>query len=151
MKPMSKNKVFDALDKTFDTLTQAEEIKKPIIPVGNKDEQLEDDFQEARSTLKRAMAYSESAVQSALEVAQNSDNPRAYEVAIQAIKVMSDQAKDVMDVQRAKQTIDKIDGKVANKIENQTNIVFNGSTSDLLKAIKNEQNVIEHDPTDRQD
>ena len=145
------NKVFDALDKTFDTLTQAEEIKKPIIPAVSKDEQLEDDFQEARSTLKRAMAYSESAVQSALEVAQNSDNPRAYEVAIQAIKVMSDQAKDVMDVQRAKQTIDKIDGKVANKIENQTNIVFNGSTSDLLKAIKNEQNVIEHDPTDRQD
>jgi lipopolysaccharide biosynthesis regulator YciM len=142
------NKVFDALDKTFETVTKAEEVKTPVIAVDVADEALENDFQEARSTLKRAMAYSESAVQSALEVAQNSDNPRAYEVAIQAIKVMSDQAKDVMDVQKSKQAIDKIDGKTASKIENQTNIVFNGSTSDLLKAIKDEQNVIEHEPDD---
>lgn len=146
------NKVFDALDKTFGTITQPEEVKTPVIHEGVREEQLEDDFQEARGALKRAMAYSESAVQSALEVAQNSDNPRAYEVAVQAIKVLSDQAKDVMDIQDKKQKIDKIDGKVAaNKIENQTNIVFNGSTSDLLKAIKNEQSVIEHEPTDRKD
>lgn len=145
------NKVFDALDKTFGTMTKAEEVKTPVIPAGERDQQLESDFQEARGALKRAMAYSESAVQSALEVAQNSDNPRAYEVAVQAIKVMSDQAKDVMDIQDKKQKIDKVDGKVANKIENQTNIVFNGSTSDLLKAIKSEQDVIEHEPTDRKD
>jgi hypothetical protein len=141
------NKVFDALDKTFGTMTEAEEIKKPIVPVGEKDEQLEDDFQEARSSLKRAMAYSESAVQSILEVAQNSDNPRAFEVAVQAIKLMSDQAKDAMEIQEKKQKIDLTDPKQASKIENQTNILFNGSTSDLLKALSAEETVIEHEPT----
>lgn len=144
MKPMS-NKVFDALDKTFGTMTEAEEIKKPIVPVGKKDEQLEDDFQEARGSLKRAMAYSESAVQSILEVAQNSDNPRAFEVAVQAIKLMSDQAKDAMEIQEKKQKIDLTDPKQASKIENQTNILFNGSTSDLLKALSAKEAVIEHD------
>lgn len=145
MRPMSKNKVFDALDKTFDTMTKAEEIKKPVITDVVKEEQLEDDFQEARATLKRAMAYSESAVQSILEVAQNSDNPRAFEVAVQAIKLMSDQAKDVMDVQEKKQKIDKVDGKQTAKINKQTNILFNGSTSDLLKAIQAEEKTIEHE------
>lgn len=144
---MNENKVFDALDKTFGTMTKADEVKKPIVSVGEKDAQLEDDFQEARSTLKRAMAYSESAVQSILEVAQNSDNPRAFEVAVQAIKLMSDQAKDAMDIQEKKQKIDITDPKQTSKIENQTNILFNGSTSDLLKAIKAEEDkVIEHEP-----
>lgn len=146
-KPMN-NKVFDALDKTFGTMTKTEEIKKPVITDVARGEQLEDDFQDARATLKRAMAYSESAVQSILEVAQNSDNPRAFEVAVQAIKLMSDQAKDVMDVQEKKQKIDTADpNKQTQRIENQTNILFNGSTSDLLKAIQAEEDkVIEHEP-----
>jgi hypothetical protein len=146
-----KNKVFDALDKTFGTLTQVEETKTPMIPVDQQDEQLENDFQEARNALKRAMVYGEEAIQGILQIAQNSDNPRAFEVAGQLIKTMSDQAKDVMDVQERKQKIDKIDGKVASKIEKQTNIVFNGSTSDLLKAINDEQKTIENVPTDRKD
>ena len=147
----NKNKVFDALDKTFGTLTQVEETKTPMIPVDQQDEQLENDFQEARNALKRAMVYGEEAIQGILQIAQNSDNPRAFEVAGQLIKTMSDQAKDVMDVQERKQKIDKIDDKVANKIEKQTNIVFNGSTSDLLKAINDEQKTIENVPTDRKD
>jgi len=146
-----KNKVFDALDKTFGTLTQVEETKTPMIPVDQQDEQLENDFQEARNALKRAMVYGEEAIQGILQIAQNSDNPRAFEVAGQLIKTMSDQAKDVMDVQERKQKIDKIDGKVASKIEKQTNIVFNGSTSDLLKAINDEQKTIENVPTNRKD
>ncbi len=146
-----KNKVFDALDKTFGTLTQVEETKTPMIPVDQQDEQLENDFQEARNALKRAMVYGEEAIQGILQIAQNSDNPLAFEVAGQLIKTMSDQAKDVMDVQERKQKIDKIDGKVASKIEKQTNIVFNGSTSDLLKAINDEQKTIENVPTDRKD
>lgn len=152
MSPMSnKNKVFDALDKTFGTLTKVEETKTPVIAEDAQDEQLENDFQEARHALKRAMVYGEEAIQGILQIAQNSDNPRAFEVAGQLIKTMSDQAKDVMDVQERKQKIDKIDGKVASKIEKQTNIVFNGSTSDLLKAIHDEQKTIENDPTDRKD
>lgn len=147
MRHMS-NKVFDALDKTFDTMTKAEEIKKPVITQGKKEEQAEDDFQEARLTLKRAMAYSESAVQSILEVAQNSDNPRAFEVAVQAIKLMSDQAKDALEIQEKKQKIDNNNGIKPNKIEKQTNILFNGSTKDLLNALKDDTGVIDHEPND---
>tara|TARA_B110000858_G_C17780313_1_gene464429 strand:- start:136 stop:579 length:444 start_codon:yes stop_codon:yes gene_type:complete len=145
---MSKdNKVFDALDKTFDTVTKELKVKTPTIQPGQN---LEDDFEEARMVLKRAMAYSESTIQGILGVAQNSDNPRAYEVAAQAIKTLGDQALQAMEIQDKKVKIDNTEGKKKQQqIGTQNNIVFNGSTSDLLKAIQKENNkVIEHESKD---
>ena len=99
---------------------------------------VEEDFEEARSALKRAMAYSESTLQGIVNVAENSDNPRAYEVAGQLIKMFGDQAKDMMDLQSKKKRIDQADGgkKATTQIGHQTNVLFNGSTSDLMKALK---------------
>ena len=88
---MSKNKIFDALDKTFETKTKETETKVPAVKTGS----VEQDFDEARAALKRAMAYSESTLQGIVNVAENSDNPRAYEVAGQLIKMFGDQAKDL--------------------------------------------------------
>ena len=139
------NKIFEALDKTFDTVTKDLKVKVPEIKKGTVDE----DFEEARGVLKRAMAYSESTIQGILAVAQNSDNPRAYEVAAQAIKNLGDQALQAMDIQEKKQKIENADESKPKQIGTQNNIVFNGSTSDLLKAIKKEnEKVIEHESTD---
>ena len=130
---MSKNKVFDALDKTFETSTNPTEVTTPVVTNGS----VEEDFEEARGALKRAMAYSESTLQGIVNVAENSDNPRAYEVAGQLIKMFGDQAKDMMDLQGKKKKIDEADGKPSvAKIGHQTNVLFNGSTSDLMKALK---------------
>jgi hypothetical protein len=131
------NKVFDALDKTFQTSKTETEQVLPAIPQSHEDK-LEGDFEEARMALKRAMAYNEEAVQGILSIAQNSDNPRAYEVAGQLIKSMAEGAKDIMDVQEKKQKIDKNDGKHGqNNVTN--NNLFVGSTSELLKMINKEQ------------
>jgi len=139
------NKIFEALDKTFDTVTKDLKVKVPEIKEGTVDE----DFEEARGVLKRAMAYSESTIQGILAVAQNSDNPRAYEVAAQAIKNLGDQALQAMDIQEKKQKIENADENKPKQIGTQNNIVFNGSTSDLLKAIRKEnEKVIEHESTD---
>lgn len=140
------NKIFEALDKTFNTVTKDLKVKVPEIKPGVT---VDEDFEEARNVLKRAMAYSESTIQGILAVAQNSDNPRAYEVAAQAIKNLGDQALQAMDIQEKKQKIDNADESKPKQIGTQNNIVFNGSTSDLLKAIQKEnEKVIEHDPTD---
>ena len=98
---MPKNKVFDALDKTFNTVTtELAEKKGGAITVPEKeDEKLDKDFEEARNLLKRSAEYAEEAAQGILNVATNSDNPRAYEVAGQIIKTMGEQAKDMMEVQ----------------------------------------------------
>lgn len=130
---MTKNKIFDALDKTFETSTKSTEVKTPVVTNGS----VEEDFEEARGALKRAMAYSESTLQGIVNVAENSDNPRAYEVAGQLIKMFGDQAKDMMDLQGKKKKIDEVSGKpAATQIGHQTNVLFNGSTSELMKALK---------------
>lgn len=134
------NKVFDALDKTFQTSKTEVETSLPVVSQSHEDK-LEGDFEEARMALKRAMAYNEEAVQGILSIAQNSDNPRAYEVAGQLIKSMAEGAKDIMDVQEKKQKIDKNDGKLGqNNVTN--NNLFVGSTSELLKMINKEQQKI---------
>lgn len=131
------NKVFDALDKTFQTSKTEVETSLPVVPESYEDK-LEGDFEEARMALKRAMSYNEEAVQGILSIAQNSDNPRAYEVAGQLIKSMSEGAKDMMEVQEKKQKIDKNDGKLQQSSVTNNNL-FVGSTSELLKMINKEQ------------
>lgn len=142
-----KNKVFDALDKTFQTAkTETQEVRLPVTKddSGNK---IETDFEEARQALKRSQGYNEEAIQGILAIAQNSDNPRAYEVAGQLIKNMSEGAKDAMEIQEKKQKIDHGDGAQKGPVTN--NNLFVGSTSELLKMInkekKEEKNIIEHD------
>ena len=136
------NKVFDALDKTFETQTKELETAKPVIERAINDG-LDSDFQEARDALKRAMVYGEEAIQGIMNVATNSDNPRAYEVAGQLIKSLGDQAKDMMDIQAKKKKIEATDGKkTATQIGHQTNVLFNGSTSDLMKALKDDDSPI---------
>ena len=136
----TRNKVFDALDKTFQT--QMTETKKVNPPAVQGENNVEDDFQKARDTLEKAMSYSEQAAEGILNVAMNSDNPRAYEVAGQIIKTMGEQAKDVMDVQIQKQKLDTNNG-TEKKITTQNNVVFAGTTSEILKAIRNEKNIID--------
>ena len=88
------------------------------------------------------MNYSEQAAEGILNVAMNSDNPRAYEVAGQIIKTMGEQAKDVMDVQVQKQKLDTNNG-TEKKITTQNNVVFAGTTTEILKALRDEQKVID--------
>ena len=137
------NKVFDALDKTFQT--NQTEIAPPSVPEVSENGSADADFEESRAALKRAMAYNEEAVQGILSIAQNSDNPRAFEVAGQLIKAMAEGAKDMMEVQEKKQKIDKNDGKTTNAAVTNNNL-FVGSTSELLRMINKEQGKsIDHD------
>ena len=139
---------FDKLDKTFNTDPSAalekglREVKETkIIPVDEDkqialhDQQLENDFQDARETLQKAAEYSQEAIEGILHVAKHTDHPRAYEVAGQLIKAMQDNAATQMVVQE-KQRKMKYGGKEPVKTQNN---VFVGSTSELLKALKAEK------------
>jgi len=139
------NKVFDALDKTFQvTQTKTDEPKTPAI-ITDSEGSVEGDFEEARQALKRSMSYNEEAIQGILGIAQNSDNPRAFEVAGQLIKSMAEGAKDIMEVQEKKQKIDKVNGNIDTSNVTNNNL-FVGSTSDLLKMInKQQEKAVEND------
>ncbi len=93
---------------------------------------IENDAERARETMHTLINKGNEAIDGILHIAKNSDHPRAYEVVGQLIKTVSDVAKDLLEVQKRKKELEKID---APKIQTQNNL-FVGSTSELLKAMK---------------
>ena len=144
---MSADNTFESLDKTFKTkptfaldknLSEVRKEKNLPVPEQTHDQQLEDDFQEARNILKRSASYSEEAIQGIMHIAKNSDHPRAYEVAGQLINSLQNNAKDMLDVQAKQKKITQ-DDKPKSKGATTNNNLFVGSTKDLLRALGKEE------------
>lgn len=112
-----------------------EEHKKDV-PVLIADD-LEDDYDLARRTLREVITKGSSALDDALMLARSSEHPRAYEVTGQIMKTVSDVAKDLLSLQKQKQDIDRPNKDAIPQIAQQNNILFTGSTEDLLKMLGN--------------
>ena len=70
---------------------EVEPVAKPNIPkVKSKEDDLEKDYEYTRGELYSLIDQGQEAVRGALEVAQESGHPRAYEVAVAAMKHVSD-------------------------------------------------------------
>ncbi len=126
--------MFENLDDKFEVVsTTPQAIEKfEKTPV-------DDDADHARETLRTLIDKGNEAIDGILHIAKNSDHPRAYEVAGQLIKTVSDTAKDLLEVQKRKKDLEKEDKP---KIQTQNNL-FVGSTHELLKAMKQAQEPIQ--------
>lgn len=151
----STNNQYDKLDAIFGThmdevLGQKETlpavVEEPALPVViSTGDDIEDDYLAARKKLNELIGKSQQALDGMLNVALASDSPRAYEVVGQLIKTTGDAAKDLLDLQSKKKKLREEEPKKQN-IDTQNNIIFSGSTSDLLKALKAEKaKVIDHE------
>ena len=96
-------------------------------------EDREKDYEYTRGELYRLIDQGQEAVQGALEVAQESGHPRAYEVATNAMKQVADMTDKLMDLQKKVKDLDE-DKKGPSKVTN--NAMFVGSTSELQKMLK---------------
>jgi hypothetical protein len=94
----------------------------------------EEDFQLARNTLRGLINKNEDVMSELVNIAKNSENPRAFEVAGQLISTQTAITKELIGLHKTKKDIDKASGKNEN-IKQQNNIVFAGSTSELMKMI----------------
>lgn len=121
-------------------------VTQPKVPaIVSTGDDIEDDYQVARKKLKDLIDKSQQALDGMLNVALASDSPRAYEVVGQLIKTTGDTAKDLLDLQAKKKKLKDEEPKKQN-IETQNNIVFAGSTQELLKALKAEKaKIIDHE------
>lgn len=72
-----------------------------------------------------------------LEVAKQSQHPRAYEVAANMIKNMSDVTEKLMTLQKQRKDLETPEQTTATNV-NVEKAIFVGSTADLLKKLKNE-------------
>ena len=80
------------------------------------------------------------ALEGILEVAKESQHPRAYEVAANMIKNLSDVTEKLMVLQKQQQELKPKDEQAGPTNINVDKAVFVGSTAELLRQLKNESN-----------
>ena len=129
------------LDNAFNiTPTEVEvdsvEVKQPVgiqKPPITKDD-ITRDYEYTRGNLYSIIEKGQEAIDGILELAQESDMPRAYEVAGQLIKSVSDATDKLMDLQKKlKDVNEEQQSKGPNTVNNA---LFVGSTAELAKLIK---------------
>ena len=129
------------LDKAFN-IAPTEVVVDKTEPVGIqkpdrlKKDDIEKDYEYTRGNLYSIIEKGQEAINGILELAQESEMPRAYEVAGQLIKSVSDATDKLMDLQKKLKDVEE--EKVAKGPSNVTNALFVGSTADLAKLIKSE-------------
>ena len=95
---------------------------------------IEKDYEYTRGNLYSIIEKGQEAINGILELAQESEMPRAYEVAGQLIKSVSDATDKLMDLQKKlKDVEEETKQKGPNTVNNA---LFVGSTAELQKLLK---------------
>ena len=95
---------------------------------------IEKDYEYTRGNLYSIIEKGQEAINGILELAQESEMPRAYEVAGQLIKSVSDATDKLMDLQKKLKDVEEETKQKGPSTIN--NALFVGSTADLAKIIK---------------
>ena len=139
---MAMTKEFNKLDKTFNITPEVIEEETSIVerekPSRLTQDDITKDYEYTRGNLYSIIEKGQEAINGILELAQESEMPRAYEVAGQLIKSVSDATDKLMDLQQKLKDVNE--EKEKKGPNNVTNALFVGSTADLAKLIK-QQNV----------
>jgi len=134
-----KNNLDDAFNITpTEVEVDQTEVKEPVgiqKPDRLTKNDIEKDYEYTRGNLYSIIEKGQEAINGILELAQDSEMPRAYEVAGQLIKSVSDATDKLMDLQKkVKDVNEDAPQKGPNTVNNA---LFVGSTAELAKLLKN--------------
>ena len=96
---------------------------------------IQKDYEYTRGNLYSIIEKGQEAINGILELAQESEMPRAYEVAGQLIKSVSDATDKLMDLQKKLKDVNEEQQQKGPSTVNKA--LFVGSTADLTKLLKN--------------
>tara|TARA_R100001460_G_scaffold61234_1_gene101294 strand:+ start:58 stop:486 length:429 start_codon:yes stop_codon:yes gene_type:complete len=131
---------FDKLNETFDVTPTEVEIQQTtpderLKQIKSSSEDIRKDYEYTRGNLYSIIEKGQEAINGILELAQESEMPRAYEVAGQLIKNVSDATDKLMDLQKKLKDVNEEKEQKGPTTVN--NALFVGSTADLQKMLKN--------------
>ena len=107
-----------------------------VIPRPHTDDVNEDDFKYSRENLYHIIERGQDALSGILQVAQETDHPRAYEVAGQLLKTNAENTEKLVNLQTTKKKLKEVDQP--QRVTNN-NSLFVGSTQELQQLIKNKK------------
>jgi hypothetical protein len=142
-------KKFDKLDQVFNvtgeivpTQIESTEIKKiEEKTVESIVSDIKKDYEYSRGNFYSIIEKGQEAINSVLELAQETESPRAYEVVGQLIKNVSDATDKLMELQKKLKNIEEI--KTSSGPTSVTNALFVGSTTELSKLLRGRLNTTE--------
>ena len=102
-----------------------------------REKDLQSDYEASRKNFYELVARGKEAIDGIMIVAQETDQPRAYEVAGQLIKTVTETNQQFMDLQKKVEEIKNMDKKLGNT--NIENALFVGSTAELQKLLKDKK------------
>lgn len=133
---MSKDKISEILD--LEPIEPASS-SLPTVYHENKqtseDKQVDSDLKFVRDNLYDLITSGHSAIDQMMSIADQSQHPRAYEVLANMIKTMVETNKDLLDMHEKKKKL-KADDKKTEKDNVVNNNLFVGSTNDILKLLR---------------
>ena len=135
------NKTKDILDEILDIEESTAELveKKPKTLTVKRDDTLEDldtDYKYQRENFYNLIERGQDAIDGILEVAQQSDHPRAFEVAGNLISQVADVTEKLGKLQSAMKRLKEVP---SNAPKNVTNALYVGSTAELQKVLKKDK------------
>jgi hypothetical protein len=136
---MKMSKKFDKLNDTFNVNSEiipveSETVIEKIEKISSTADEIKKDYDYTRGNLYSLIEKGQEAINGILELAQESEMPRAYEVAGQLIKNVADATDKLMDLQKKLKDIEE--EKVGKGPTTVNNALFVGSTAELAKLLK---------------
>jgi hypothetical protein len=115
---------------------KTEVITKTGEVINDSTNRIQDDFDITRGNLRILLQQGQEALQKSLDVAMQSEHPRAFEVVGNLMKQLADINQQLLDLHQQKQKLDTPKEGSRKEVTNN-NVIFTGSTAELNKLIKN--------------
>ena len=129
------SKVDGKLNDTFEV-----EVVEDSLPTESNDdsddrkEDTQTDYIQSRDNFYELVEKGKEALDGAMDIARETDQPRAYEVVAQLLKNVTETNKEIIELQKRMEDLKAHDRKLGNT--NINNALFVGSTADLQKMLQ---------------
>jgi len=135
------NKTKDILDEILDIEESTAELveKKPDTLIVKRDNTLEDvdsDYKYQRENFYNLIERGQDAIDGILEVAKQSDHPRAFEVAGNLISQVAEVTEKLSRLQNSMKRLKEVPSNAPKSV---TNALYVGSTAELQKLLKGDK------------
>ena len=119
------------------SLVKDMEILKPV-QTDTVNDDIVNDYKYARANIYNAIERGSDALEELVDLAKQSQSPRAFEIVGQMIKTLTDSNKDLLDIQKKVKDLKREETKGPNNV---TNALFIGNTAELQKMLKDNKDV----------
>jgi len=137
---MTDNSDNDPIGKALGLETQTNSTAVATIMAEAHNDSARNDFEAARSNVYEVIQNGQEALYNLAQIADQSQNPRAFEVLAKLMDTMLQANKDLLELQTKIREISAVDAPTNEHAKTINNNLFVGSTAELQKVIENMKN-----------